>query len=192
MWVNEWKLLSHVWLFVTLWTCSSPGSSVHRILQARVLEWVAVPFSRGSSWPRNWTRVSCIVGGFFTSWATGNTASNASQKLRKPGVQLWSRQPQAATQAVTSRNLVSQAELLTTAMTSSRCQRPPRCRSAPSQTPGRPCSSRSGAGAAEQEEELRENLPARVSGELHSPRSPVMPGHSFWVSSETWPLPYVM
>ena len=36
----------------------------------RILEWVAYPFSRGSSWPRNWTGVSCIAGVFFTSWAT--------------------------------------------------------------------------------------------------------------------------
>ena len=36
----------------------------------RILEWVDYPFSRGSSWPRNWTRVCCIAGGFFTSWAT--------------------------------------------------------------------------------------------------------------------------
>ena len=43
---------------------------VHGILQARILEWVAVPFSRGSSQPRDRTQVSCIVGGFFTSWAT--------------------------------------------------------------------------------------------------------------------------
>ena len=35
----------------------------------RILEWVAYPFSRGSSWTRNWTRVSCIAGGFFTIWA---------------------------------------------------------------------------------------------------------------------------
>ena len=35
-----------------------------------ILEWMAYPFSRGSSWPRNWTRVSCIAGGFFTIWAT--------------------------------------------------------------------------------------------------------------------------
>ena len=35
----------------------------------RILEWVAYPLSRGSSWPRNWTRVSCIAGGFFTNWA---------------------------------------------------------------------------------------------------------------------------
>ena len=43
---------------------------VHGILQARILEWVAFPFSRGSSQPRDWTQVSHIVGGFFTSWAT--------------------------------------------------------------------------------------------------------------------------
>ena len=36
----------------------------------RILEWVAYPFSSESSWPRNWTRVSCIAGRFFTSWAT--------------------------------------------------------------------------------------------------------------------------
>ena len=39
------------------------------ILQARILEWVAVPFSRGSSWPRDWTLVSWISGGFYTIWA---------------------------------------------------------------------------------------------------------------------------
>ena len=40
------------------------------ILESRILEWVAIPFSRGSSQPRNWTRVSCIPGGFFISWGT--------------------------------------------------------------------------------------------------------------------------
>ena len=40
--------------------CNSPGSSVHRISQARILEWVAISSSRGSSWPRNQTCVSCI------------------------------------------------------------------------------------------------------------------------------------
>ena len=43
---------------------------VHGILQARILEWVAIPFSRGSSKPRDQTQVFCITGGFFTSWAT--------------------------------------------------------------------------------------------------------------------------
>ena len=50
--------------------CSPPDSTVHGILQARVLEWVAMPFSRGSSWPRDWTHVSSIAGRFFTIWAT--------------------------------------------------------------------------------------------------------------------------
>ena len=40
--------------------CSPSGSSVHGIFQARILEWVAIPFSRGSSWPSDWTCVSCI------------------------------------------------------------------------------------------------------------------------------------
>ena len=49
---------------------SPPGSSVHRISQARVLEWVVIFSSRGSSWPRDRTQVCCIAGGFFTIWAT--------------------------------------------------------------------------------------------------------------------------
>ena len=49
--------------------CGPPGSSVHGILQARILKWVAISFSRRSSWPRNQTRVSCIAGRFFTNWA---------------------------------------------------------------------------------------------------------------------------
>ena len=42
--------------------CDPMDYTVHGILQARILEWVAFPFSRGSSWPRNWTEVSCIAG----------------------------------------------------------------------------------------------------------------------------------
>ena len=48
---------------------SPPGSSVHAILWARILEWVVIPFSRGSSQPRDRTWVSCIVGRVFTVWA---------------------------------------------------------------------------------------------------------------------------
>ena len=44
--------------------------TVHGILQARILQWVAVPFSRASSQPRDQTQVSCIADKFFTSWAT--------------------------------------------------------------------------------------------------------------------------
>ena len=53
----------------TLWNpldCSLPGSSVHRILQARILNWVAILFFRGSSWPRGRTCTSCISGRYFT------------------------------------------------------------------------------------------------------------------------------
>ena len=50
--------------------CDPLDCTVHGILQARILEWVTSPFSRGSSQPRDRTQVSCIAGGFFTSWAT--------------------------------------------------------------------------------------------------------------------------
>ena len=52
---------------------SLPGSSVHGILQARILEWVAISFSRGSSWSRDWAWVSCIAGRFFTIQAIGKS-----------------------------------------------------------------------------------------------------------------------
>ena len=50
--------------------CSPPGSSVHGMLQARIQEWVAIPFSRGSSQPRDRSKVSCTADRFFTVWAT--------------------------------------------------------------------------------------------------------------------------
>ena len=50
--------------------CDPMDYRVHRILQSRILERVAFPFSRGSSQPRDWTQVSHIAGRFFTSWAT--------------------------------------------------------------------------------------------------------------------------
>ena len=52
--------------------CSLTSSSVHGILQARI----PFPFPRGSSWPRDWTQVSCITDRFFTIWATGKTLWN--------------------------------------------------------------------------------------------------------------------
>ena len=48
--------------------CSLPGSSVHGILQARIPEWVAISFSRGSFQPRDWSWI-CVAGRFFTNWA---------------------------------------------------------------------------------------------------------------------------
>ena len=56
---------------------SPPGPLSMRILQTRILEWIAIPFSRGSSWPRDWTWVSCNAGRFFIIWAT-REATNVS------------------------------------------------------------------------------------------------------------------
>ena len=64
-------MVSYVQLFCNPWTVAQPGSSVHGIFQARILEWVAISYSRGSSWPRDWTRVSNIAGGFFTTEPLG-------------------------------------------------------------------------------------------------------------------------
>ena len=61
----------------TPWThYSLPGSSVHGIFQARILEWVAISFSRRSSWPRDFTQVSCVVGRCFTVWVTREVSHN--------------------------------------------------------------------------------------------------------------------
>ena len=71
-------VLSRVQLFATLWTvaCSAPLSM--GILQARILEWVAMPSSRGSFQPRDWTQVFHIAGRFFTDWATKKPWANAT------------------------------------------------------------------------------------------------------------------
>ena len=58
-------------------------SSVLGILKARKIEWVAIPFSRGTSWPRNWTLVSCIAGRFFTIWAIRKSNSKLTPGLKK-------------------------------------------------------------------------------------------------------------
>ena len=63
-------MLSHlvVWLFATPWTLALQAPLSMGILQARILEWVAISSSKKSSQPRDWTQVSCIAGGFL--WAT--------------------------------------------------------------------------------------------------------------------------
>ena len=65
--VLSWSEMKVAQLCLTL--CNPMDYTVLGILQARILEWVAVPFSRRSSQPRDQTQVSCIAGGFFTSWA---------------------------------------------------------------------------------------------------------------------------
>ena len=66
---HEGESGSHSVVSDSLWS-HGLYSTVHRILQARILEWVALPSSRGSSWPRDRAQVSHIARGFFTSWAT--------------------------------------------------------------------------------------------------------------------------
>ena len=73
--IQVWKVksvsVSHSVMSNSLWPhgCSRPSSSVHEILQATVLEWLAIPFSRGCSWPGGCTWVSCIAGRFFTAYS---------------------------------------------------------------------------------------------------------------------------
>ena len=63
--------------------CSPPGSSVHGILQARILEWVAISFSRGSFWPRDRNCVSCIAGGFFTTEQVSPYCTQAQRIIKQ-------------------------------------------------------------------------------------------------------------
>ena len=74
------KSLSHVRLCDPT-DCSLPGSSIHGIFQARVLEWVAISFSRGSSRPRDRTQISHVVGRHFTVWATREVLYSFSLSL---------------------------------------------------------------------------------------------------------------
>ena len=76
---------------LTLWDprhCSLPRSSVHVIFQARILEWVAISSSKGSSWPRIKPVSPVLAGGFFTNWATWE-ASTGDYRKSKYGERTW-------------------------------------------------------------------------------------------------------
>ena len=77
--VPKWKLKVKV-AQSCLTLCDPMDHRVHGILQARILEWAAVPFSKGSSQPRDWTQVSLIARGFFTNWATGEAQEYSVSK----------------------------------------------------------------------------------------------------------------
>ena len=66
-----------------LMDCSLPGSSVHGIFQARILEWVAIPFSRGSCQPRDWTQASRTGSGFLIVWATREALKALVKAIKK-------------------------------------------------------------------------------------------------------------
>ena len=79
-WVSEWKSLSRPNSLRPHWL------TVHEILQARILEWVAFLLSRGSSQPRDWTEVSLIACGFFTSWATREVPKSDIKLIYKSNI----------------------------------------------------------------------------------------------------------
>ena len=68
--------------------CDSMDCLVHGIFQARILEWVAVPFSKGSSWSRNQIRISWITGRFFTNWAIRSILKEISPEYSLEGLML--------------------------------------------------------------------------------------------------------
>ena len=74
-WQANSLLLCHLGSLCDPMDSSSPGSAIHGIFQARILEWAAISFSRGSSQPRDRTCVSCIADRHFTVWATRETAN---------------------------------------------------------------------------------------------------------------------
>ena len=70
--------------------CSLPGSSVHGFPQARILEWVAIPFSKGSSQPRDQISVSCIAGRILIIWATREAPQSSTKWIIPlPAAQSW-------------------------------------------------------------------------------------------------------
>ena len=86
-WLLKWSEVKVAQSCPTL--CDPMDYTVHGILQARILEWVAFPFSRGSSQPRDRTQVSRIAGRFFTSWAT----REAQEYLEVNTVTIWDHPP---------------------------------------------------------------------------------------------------
>ena len=84
----SYSVVTQSLLFSTPWTVAQPGSSVHGILQARILEWGAIPFSGESSRPGDRTWVSCFAGRFFTIWTT-REVGGAREIFTKPQVWPW-------------------------------------------------------------------------------------------------------
>ena len=103
-----------VWLFATPWTvgCQTPLSIW--ILQARTLQWIAKPSSRGSSQPRDWTQVSCIAGGFLTVWAT-REAHYSMMKISKLSSQkkIWGKLKYVLLSAISQHEMVTNGMIST-------------------------------------------------------------------------------
>ena len=76
---SKMKLLIIKVIFHVKWSCSVVSNSVHGIFQARILEWVAISFSRGSSPPRDQSQISCIAGRLLTGWAMKEVQKSESE-----------------------------------------------------------------------------------------------------------------
>ena len=97
-WILAMKV---IWIWIWKWSpsvmsdslrptdCNLPGSSIHGIFQARVLEWGAISFSRGSFQPRDWTRVSSIAARLFTVWATREALDMNQVRKKKVSLMGW-------------------------------------------------------------------------------------------------------
>ena len=85
-------MLSGVWLFCDLLDCIPLGSSIHGTFQARILEWVAISFSRGYSWPSDQIHVFCLAGKLFYHCATwGFLLNNVKILVQKKKKRYWSK-----------------------------------------------------------------------------------------------------
>ena len=83
--INHHCMLSHVCLFVSLWTVARQAPLSIEFFQARILEWVAMPFSRGSSQPRDWACISCSGRQIPYYWATRESPGNVlTYHVNKP------------------------------------------------------------------------------------------------------------
>ena len=88
MWMHA-KLLQLCLTLCNLMDWSLPGFSVHGILQARILEWVAISFSKGSSWPRDWTHISCTGRWILYPWTSWEALSlTCHRHISHPSSQL--------------------------------------------------------------------------------------------------------
>ena len=94
LWVLVVQSLNRVQLYSSSTDCSLPGSSIHGVLQARILEWIAISSSRGSSWPRNWTWVFCLADEFFSTEPPGKPRFSLSWPFLSSSVTLSSFPPQ--------------------------------------------------------------------------------------------------
>ena len=175
--------------------CSSPGSPVHGIFQARVLESVAISSSRGSSWPRDWIPTFCISGRFCTIWAT------AVAQVR-PFLLDWCQPLSSGTPATAVASSLVSLLLPTLYQSSSSCPPPPRLQ--PVLSPPIPQSPREAGGgttlASLPAAQLRGKAPesSRLSGlllpfplSIRAVLGSVLPLEPFRHILASWPLPFL-